>query len=510
MHSLEEATEGAIRANPIEVMEAFRGIVNNGTVFFDFRNEGVEYGFGSEIELDPSIEVKAKRRLFKGFTQVKHGMKEYVLADLEELMENPFLVPAQLLETVKRNVYDNSPVHCGRGIILVNGSEFWKPIAYPHRWRGETVFYQDLAAFATQIANAYDRLYRRILGEEPDARMFFSQENSLIGKKADVSDAGQASVVKVYGLWHVPETGNRPVTQTRPSRAAGGEPQKPKAISPERKQEKEGDYPRFIHVVGCDEAKREMLRAIDYFLNPQASKDWDIALKAGLLMTSRPGNGKTLLARALANEVEATFYKYKAGEILDTFHGGSERALTDLLARVSGERRSILLIDEFDGLARDRALTARSSHGTEARMVEILLEFLDGFERHDNVYLIGATNQLGIVDRAIKQRMEIVHIPDPDFAARMELVSQRIARHREKARFDPFTDPDLEKIAEASAGFSARQLVGEHQGVFLNLQLMAKERTEKQGTLYMVTTEDWLAEIARQDPDGQDLKKHIL
>jgi SpoVK/Ycf46/Vps4 family AAA+-type ATPase len=255
-------------------------------------------------------------------------------------------------------------------------------------------------------------------------------------------------------------------------------------------------------VVGATEAKKELMQVCDYFRNPEEYIKWGISQKTGVLLYGPPGTGKTLLARGLANEAKAKFISYKSQEIMSKWSGESETNLGKLLDEAGKSGKCVLLMDEFDALARKRELSDGSSHGTEGRLVNILLSFLDGFDRQDNVYLIGTTNRKEVIDDAILQRLYPIEVPLPDVASKAELVRRRIVKHAAIALINPFGKTDYQVVAEASEGLSGRDLVGEKQGIFLTLLHKAKERTgQNGGKLYIVSTQDWLDEIQKLKPE---------
>ena len=128
----------------------------------------------------------------------------------------------------------------------------------------------------------------------------------------------------------------------------------------------------------------------------------------------------------------------------------------------------------------------------------MLLSFLDGFDKQDNVYLMGTTNRKDVIDDAILQRLYPIEVPLPDSASRAELVRKRVKKHNTTVQINPFGEIDYGVIAKESEGLSGRDLVGEKQGIFLTLLHKAKELTDKNGgKLYLVSTQDWLEEIKK-------------
>ena len=294
------------------------------------------------------------------------------------------------------------------------------------------------------------------------------------------------------------DTGTRTIDRPRQVTPTIEQP-KPKPIVP--KPEQKEHRITLSDVVGAEDAKRELVRVCDYFTNPTEYQKWGISQKAGVLLYGPPGTGKTLLARALANEADAQFMLYKPHETMSKWSGETESNFAKLFEDAKKYPRSIILIDEFDALARKREMGDGSSHGTEARLVTMLLAFLDGFEQHNNVYLIGTTNRKEVIDGAVLERLYPIEVPLPGFDERAELVRRRIEKHRTGVEINPFGEIDYEAVARASEGLSGRTLVGDKQGIFSSLLYRAKELSDKQGSLYVVTTQNWLEEIQKVKPE---------
>ncbi len=121
---------------------------------------------------------------------------------------------------------------------------------------------------------------------------------------------------------------------------------------------------------------------------------------AGILLWGPPGCGKTLVAKAVANESKANFISIKGPELLNKYVGESERAVRQLFSRAKSSAPCILFFDEMDALVpkRDDSLSDASS-----RVVNALLTELDGVGDRSGIYVIGATNRPDIIDEAIRR-----------------------------------------------------------------------------------------------------------
>lgn len=265
----------------------------------------------------------------------------------------------------------------------------------------------------------------------------------------------------------------------------------------------------FADVIGADAAKKELMRIAYNFKNQDECKMWGISQQAGVLLYGSSGTGKTLLARSLAHEADAVFREFKCSQVISKYVGDSESNLERFLDEAKSHERCVVLMDEIDSIGRKRELSDGSSHGTEGRMVNILLDFLDGFQRHENVCIVGTTNRKGVIDDALLQRLHVIEVPLPDFAARKELVRQNVEKHKSMATIHPFSEIDYDAIAHESEGLSGRELVGKRQGILMTLLNKARELTKQNGERYLVSTQDWIEEIRKLIPE-EDITKGIL
>ena len=136
-----------------------------------------------------------------------------------------------------------------------------------------------------------------------------------------------------------------------------------------------------------------------------------------------PGCGKTLLAKAIANESGANFIAVKGPELLDKYVGESEKAVRALFLRAQTSSPCIIFFDELDSLASRRG--NGSGNGVSERVVNQLLTELDGLNSRRDVFVIGATNRPDILDPALLRpgRLDkLLYVPMPDEAARREIL----------------------------------------------------------------------------------------
>lgn len=147
----------------------------------------------------------------------------------------------------------------------------------------------------------------------------------------------------------------------------------------------------------------------------------------GCLLFSAPGNGKSMLARALASECECTFFNISASSLLSKYYGESEKLVRCLFLMARQYERSVIFIDELDCLMTQRADGAE--HEASRRIKTQLLVEIDGLNATSSqqIFVLAATNLPWTIDSAMLRRLEKrVYVPSPDEAARAEIIRQQI------------------------------------------------------------------------------------
>ncbi|KAK9845052.1 hypothetical protein WJX74_010036 [Apatococcus lobatus] len=149
--------------------------------------------------------------------------------------------------------------------------------------------------------------------------------------------------------------------------------------------------------------------------DPDIFRRYQVEAPTGVLLYGPPGCGKTLVAKAVANEAHANFISIKGPELLNKYVGESERAVRQLFARASAAAPCVLFFDEMDALAPRRGADASQSE----RVVNQLLTEMDGVVGRKGVYMVAATNRPDIIDPALVRpgrlgKMLLVPLPSAD------------------------------------------------------------------------------------------------
>ena len=178
----------------------------------------------------------------------------------------------------------------------------------------------------------------------------------------------------------------------------------------------------YTDVGGLEEQILEVRETVELPLKkPELFERIGIDPPKGVLLFGLPGTGKTLLAKAVAHETEATFIRIIGSELVQKFIGEGARLVREIFNLAKQKAPTILFIDELDAIGSQRLKIATSGDREVQRTLMQLLSELDGFEQRGDVKIIGATNRVDILDPALLRpgRFDrMIEFPIPDEQAR--------------------------------------------------------------------------------------------
>ncbi len=158
--------------------------------------------------------------------------------------------------------------------------------------------------------------------------------------------------------------------------------------------------------------------------SPGMFADVGIEPPAGVLLHGPPGTGKTMLAKAVANQTDATFIKMAGSELVHKFIGEGAKLVRDLFELARQHQPAVIFIDEIDAIAAKRTDSKTSGDAEVQRTMMQLLSEMDGFEERGDIRIIAATNRFDMLDRAILRpgRFDrLIEVPKPDATGREQI-----------------------------------------------------------------------------------------
>ncbi|GAB6860400.1 proteasome-activating nucleotidase [Haloplanus litoreus] len=230
----------------------------------------------------------------------------------------------------------------------------------------------------------------------------------------------------------------------------------------------------YDDIGGIDDQVREVREAVeDPLLTPELFEEVGVDPPSGVLLHGPPGTGKTMLAKAVANETDATFIKMAGSELVRKFIGEGSRLVRDLFELAADRQPAVIFIDEIDAVAAKRTDSKTSGDAEVQRTMMQLLSEMDGFDDRGEVRIMAATNRFDMLDEAILRpgRFDrLIEVPKPGIEGRAQIL--RI--HTRDMNVDD--DVDFEELADDLDDYSGADVasLATEAGMFA----IRDERTE--------------------------------
>ena len=211
----------------------------------------------------------------------------------------------------------------------------------------------------------------------------------------------------------------------------------------------------FKDVAGCDEAKEEVSEIVDFLKDPKRFRKIGGNIPKGVLMVGPPGTGKTLLAKAVAGEAEVPFFSISGSDFVEMFVGVGAARVRDMFEQGRKNAPCLIFIDEIDAVGRQRGAGLGGGNDEREQTLNSLLVEMDGFDGHEGVIIIAATNRPDVLDNALLRpgrfdRQVVIDLPD------LEGREAILKVHAKKIKLSD--DVELNSLARATAGFSGADL----------------------------------------------------
>ena len=221
--------------------------------------------------------------------------------------------------------------------------------------------------------------------------------------------------------------------------------------------EPEGFHPvkvtdtKFSDIAGLEEAKDLMYKNLILpAKHPELFDRFDMEGNTGVLLYGPPGTGKTMLARAVASEMDAKFYSIKSTDIRNCYVGKSEENIKELFETARSDGKAVIFFDDFDSIGRARG---NNSEPWQSDLIDEILVQMQGIEKHNGkLMVLAATNRPWEIDSALMRSGRFsthIHVGLPNAEARETIIRNRLSKipHTE--------DIDLKALAKRTDGYNA-------------------------------------------------------
>ncbi len=211
----------------------------------------------------------------------------------------------------------------------------------------------------------------------------------------------------------------------------------------------------FKDVAGMENTKQQLKETIEFLKDPTKFKRLGAKIPKGVLLVGPPGTGKTLLARATAGEAGVPFYSISGSEFIEMFVGVGASRVRDMFKKAKDSQPSIIFIDEIDAVGRTRGTGLGGGHDEREQTLNQLLSEMDGFESHEEVIVMAATNRPDVLDPALLRPGRFdrhIVIDKPGWKERKAILEVHV---RNKTLAD---DVDFETIARGTPGMTGADI----------------------------------------------------
>ena len=227
----------------------------------------------------------------------------------------------------------------------------------------------------------------------------------------------------------------------------------------------------FKDVAGIDEAIEEVYELVEFLKDPKKFQRLGGRIPKGVLMVGSPGTGKTLLAKAIAGEADASFFSISGSDFVEMFVGVGASRVRDMFDQARKNVPCLIFIDEIDAVGRSRGVGLGGGNDEREQTLNALLVEMDGFDTQEGIIIIAATNRADVLDPALLRPGRFdrrITVNLPDVRGREAILKV----HARNVKIDPAVD--LSVTARGTPGYSGAELAN-----LLNEAALLAARTGK-------------------------------
>jgi cell division protease FtsH len=227
----------------------------------------------------------------------------------------------------------------------------------------------------------------------------------------------------------------------------------------------------FKDVAGIDEAIEEVFELVEFLKDPKKFQRLGGRIPKGVLMVGSPGTGKTLLAKAIAGEADASFFSISGSDFVEMFVGVGASRVRDMFDQARKNVPCLIFIDEIDAVGRSRGVGLGGGNDEREQTLNALLVEMDGFDTQEGIIIIAATNRADVLDPALLRPGRFdrrITVNLPDVRGREAILKV----HARNVKLDPAVD--LSVTARGTPGYSGAELAN-----LLNEAALLAARTGK-------------------------------